>query len=363
MTERATAAKPTSQKPTNSRTVVINSENGDRGVAVTPVPRGGRFSRRVAVPSELGANMCSCDPAAPTETPDAGHTAICSASTSATDGSATPERSASSSSSPATSGYPGDHRGLRGAATLATLPAAHVAVYPVQEATAASRRRSRATTAARAFPQHGPGRKHKRPIVLAGLAARDRRPPSRGVPARTDPLRRLPDYQPLQDEAAQRADRRVRVSALLLLQPVGRHPRAVLRVLRAARHPLDAVQPPQHQRLAPRAAWPRSTRSSGLSGDPAGAQRRGGSTSTSFPRFRIARQRARLLDLRVRVSSRVLQRLDVNARDLHALGVPANRRLHPRGRERRRGRPRRRAMIRASAAGEVLWLHRSLPSF
>ena len=28
MTERATAAKPTSQKPTNSRTVVINSENG-----------------------------------------------------------------------------------------------------------------------------------------------------------------------------------------------------------------------------------------------------------------------------------------------------------------------------------------------
>ena len=44
---------------------------------------------------------------------------------------------------------------------------------------------------------------------------------------------------------------RVRVSALVLLEPVGRHPRAVLRDVRAGGRPLDAVQRAQHLGLAP----------------------------------------------------------------------------------------------------------------
>src|SRR5215217_1511772 len=83
------------------------------------------------------------------------------------------------------------------------------------------------------------------------LAARRRRPAPRAVPPRPDPLRWLPYRQPFQDESPERPGRRVRVSALLLLQPLGRHSRLVLRVLRAARGALDAVQPPQHPCLAP----------------------------------------------------------------------------------------------------------------
>jgi hypothetical protein len=102
-----------------------------------------------------------------------------------------------------------------------------------------------------AFPQHGPGRKHERRIELADWqrAVVDRFPP--GVPVRPAALGRVPDRQPLQDHAAERARRAVRVSAVVLLEPVGRHPRAVLRVLRAARHPLDAVEPAQHLGRAP----------------------------------------------------------------------------------------------------------------
>src|SRR5215217_3164807 len=67
-------------------------------------------------------------------------------------------------------------------------------------------------------------------------------------------------------------------------------------------------------------------------------------------------ERASLLDLRVRVASRIMQRLDVDTRDQHDRVVPGNRlRLTPT--------PRAGAIIRTSAAGEVLWLHRSLPSF
>src|SRR5215203_63641 len=74
-----------------------------------------------------------------------------------------------------------------------------------------------------------------------GLAARGREPPSPAVPARPDPLRRLPDREPLQDEAPEWSSGGLRVRAVLLLEPVAGHPRAVLRVLRAARDQVDAV--------------------------------------------------------------------------------------------------------------------------
>ena len=80
-------------------------------------------------------------------------------------------------------------------------------------------------------PRRDPGRKHERPIVLADWQ-RELVDATRALHPRADPLRRLPHDQPLQDEAAERPRRGVRVSALLLLQPVGRHPRAVLRDLR-----------------------------------------------------------------------------------------------------------------------------------
>jgi hypothetical protein len=63
-----------------------------------------------------------------------------------------------------------------------------------------------------AFPQHGSGRKHKRGIRLT--------------------------------------DRGVRVSAVLLLQSLGRHPGDLLRALRAAWDPVDSVEPTQHLGLA-----------------------------------------------------------------------------------------------------------------
>jgi hypothetical protein len=51
---------------------------------------------------------------------------------------------------------------------------------------------------------------------------------SRRSPLRPLAFARLPDGQPVHDEAAERACGRVRVSALVLLQPLGRHPRPVL---------------------------------------------------------------------------------------------------------------------------------------
>ena len=48
-------------------------------------------------------------------------------------------------------------------------------------------------------------------------------------PARPDPFGRLPHDQPLQDEASQRPRRFVRVSPLLLLEPLRRHPAHLLR--------------------------------------------------------------------------------------------------------------------------------------
>jgi hypothetical protein len=98
---------------------------------------------------------------------------------------------------------------------------------------------------ARARPQAHPQDRAR------GLAARGRRPLPAGAAPGAAALGRLPHRQPLQDPAAERAGRRVRLSALVLLEPVGGHPRAVLRVLRAARGQLDAVQPAQHLGLPP----------------------------------------------------------------------------------------------------------------
>ena len=71
-----------------------------------------------------------------------------------------------------------------------------------------------------AFPQHGPGRKHTRPIVLADrqreIVDRDPRQLLRGL-IHSDDCRTVNRFT----EAAERAPRRVRVSALLLLEPVG----------------------------------------------------------------------------------------------------------------------------------------------
>jgi hypothetical protein len=82
-----------------------------------------------------------------------------------------------------------------------------------------------------AFPQHGAGRKHTRTIMLTDwqrtLTDAHPRELLRGL----DPLGWLQDRQPIQDHAAERACRRVRVSALLLLEPLRRHPGHLLRAL------------------------------------------------------------------------------------------------------------------------------------
>ena len=54
------------------------------------------------------------------------------------------------------------------------------------------------------FPQMGPGRKHERPIVLAPWQREIVECPPVALRARADPLRRLPDHEPLQDAAAVR---------------------------------------------------------------------------------------------------------------------------------------------------------------
>ena len=82
-----------------------------------------------------------------------------------------------------------------------------------------------------------------------GLAARPDPCLPEGAPPRPHPLGRLQDHQPLQDQAAQRTDRRLRVSALLLFEPLGRHPGHLLRALRPAWHPLDPVEPTEHLRV------------------------------------------------------------------------------------------------------------------
>jgi predicted RNase H-like nuclease len=100
------------------------------------------------------------------------------------------------------------------------------------------------------FPQHGPGRKHERTIELADWQREivDRFPREflRGL-LHSDGCRTVNRFKTMLPSG------RVAecLSAVVLLQPVGGHPRAVLRVLRAARDPVDAVESPQHLDLAP----------------------------------------------------------------------------------------------------------------
>jgi hypothetical protein len=70
------------------------------------------------------------------------------------------------------------------------------------------------------FPQMGPRAQARAPDRPSPLAARDRRGPPLALRARADPLRRLSNRQPLQDAAAVRARGRVRLSAVLLQQPL-----------------------------------------------------------------------------------------------------------------------------------------------
>jgi hypothetical protein len=103
-----------------------------------------------------------------------------------------------------------------------------------------------------ALPQHGPGRKHERKIELADWQREivDRFPREflRGL-LHSDGCRTVNRFKTRlpSGRVAEYA-----LSALVLLEPVGRHPGAVLRVLRAARDPLDAVQSAEHLDLAPR---------------------------------------------------------------------------------------------------------------
>ena len=97
-------------------------------------------------------------------------------------------------------------------------------------------------------PQHGPGRKHERPIVLEAWQREivDAFPVA--IPSRAAALGRVPDGQPVQDQAAERACR-VRVSALVLLELSATSAGCSARL--RALDPLDAVQPPQHLGLPP----------------------------------------------------------------------------------------------------------------
>ena len=72
----------------------------------------------------------------------------------------------------------------------------------------------------RASPQHGPGRKHLRSIVLADWQLELTPCSSRIVGSRTHPLRRLPGRQSLPNEAPEWPRRRVLLRALLLQQPL-----------------------------------------------------------------------------------------------------------------------------------------------
>lgn len=79
------------------------------------------------------------------------------------------------------------------------------------------------------FPQHGPGKKHLRTIALVDWQnALVGRHPERLL--RTHPVRRLPVHE-------HRA--RLALPAVLLQQPLSRHPRALLRGLRPGRRALD----------------------------------------------------------------------------------------------------------------------------
>ena len=103
----------------------------------------------------------------------------------------------------------------------------------------------------RAFPQHGPGRKHTPTDQAGRVAAGDHPRLAEAASTRANPFRRLQNDQPVQGQAAQRSGRRIRISALLLLEHVRRHPSDLLRPLRATWDSLDAVESAEHLDLAP----------------------------------------------------------------------------------------------------------------
>lgn len=111
-----------------------------------------------------------------------------------------------------------------------------------------------------AFPQHGPGRKHEREIGLSGwqreITHSHPRELLRGL-IHSDGCRTLNRFRT--ELPSGRGG--VRLSALFLLESLGRHPFNLLRALRIARDPLDAVEPAKHLGLSsPERGAPRRVR-------------------------------------------------------------------------------------------------------
>lgn len=99
------------------------------------------------------------------------------------------------------------------------------------------------------FPQHGPGRKHDRPIVLEDWQ-------SRNVEANPGPfLRGLFHSDGCRARNCGRLEA-LRLSTLAVLEPVGRHPRAVLLGAGLGRSPVAPVQRDDDQRLHSRRGSP-----------------------------------------------------------------------------------------------------------
>ena len=142
---------------------------------------------------------------------------------------------------------------------------------------------------------------------------------------------------------------RVRLQPQLLLESLGGHPRPVLLHLRAARCPLDAVQPKQHLCRAPqeRRVARRTRLREGLNRD---AERD---------------RRARRLSARAVAERRVRSHSVAALRAV--LGLDRRRRSSTRAsrcRCKSDAAPNQGGiLLGAGCAGEVLWLHRSLPSF
>ena len=98
------------------------------------------------------------------------------------------------------------------------------------------------------FPQHGPGRKHERPIVLEEWQREIVERAPRRLPARPLPLRRVPGAQ-LGDADGRRRAQALRLPALAVHQQLGRHPRAVLLGARPGRRRVATVELEDDQRL------------------------------------------------------------------------------------------------------------------
>jgi hypothetical protein len=102
------------------------------------------------------------------------------------------------------------------------------------------------------FPQHGPGMKHTRPIVLEPWQEELVGAHTGEFPPRPVPLRRLPDDQ-LDPPDRRRGGAPPRVPPLVLHQQVDRHPRPLQRVAAPARH-RPPVPAPRHDLVARREA-------------------------------------------------------------------------------------------------------------